>query len=208
MSLDSRFGEPGPEEPARRRRPSVHVEPALVDEEAIKRMYKIDRRSAADCTLALAEAKARQLAESHRDALVVGADQILACDGNWFSKPVDLAAARAQLQVLRGRTHELVTAACVVFDDARIWHSVVSAKLTMRHFSEAFLDAYLGAEQTALTRICRRLLTRGKRDPALCGYSRRLFWNSRAAVAGTSQLFAHSRLGSPRNPLSWRSTTT
>ena len=87
---------------------------------------------------------------SHRDALVVGADQILACDGDWFSKPADLAGARAQLQVLRGRIHELVTAACVVFDAARIWHTVVSAKLTMRHFSETFLDAYLDAERTAI----------------------------------------------------------
>ena len=126
------------------------VQPALVDEDAIKRRYKIERRSAADCTLALAEAKACEVAESHRDALVVGADQILACDGDWFSKPADLAGARAQLQVLRGRTHELVTAACVVFDAARIWHTVVSAKLTMRHFSETFLDAYLDAERTAI----------------------------------------------------------
>jgi septum formation protein len=128
----------------------VHVQPALVDEEAIKRIFKSDRRTAADCALALAEAKARQVAESHRSALVFGADQILVCDGSWFNKPVDLTDARAQLQVLRGRTHELVTAACVVLDKVPIWHAVVSAKLTMRHFSEAFLDAYLDAEQTAV----------------------------------------------------------
>jgi septum formation protein len=128
----------------------VDVQPARVDEEAIKRVFKCDRRTAADCALALAEAKARQVAESHRSALVCGADQILVCDGSWFSKPADLADARAQLEVLRGRTHELVTAACVVLDKTPIWHTAMSAKLTMRRFSEPFLDAYLGAEQTAV----------------------------------------------------------
>jgi septum formation protein len=121
----------------------VHVQPAQVDEEAIKRIFKSGRQTAADC--ALAEAKARQVTESHRSVLVFGVDQILVCDGSWFNKPVDLVAARTQLQVLRGRTHELVTAACVVFGEATIWHTVVSAKLTMRHFSETFL-----AEQTAV----------------------------------------------------------
>jgi septum formation protein len=71
------------------------------------------------------------------------------CDEIWLSKPADLAEARAQLQALRGRTHELVTAVCVVREAARIWHTVTSAKLTMRHFSDAFLDTYLGAEQAA-----------------------------------------------------------
>jgi septum formation protein len=127
-----------------------HVQPALVDEEAIKRVFKSDRQTVADCALALAEAKARQVSEIHRGALVFGADQILVCDGSWFNKPVDLADARAQLQALRGQTHELVTAACAVVDKTPIWQTVVSAKLTMRYFCEAFLDTYLGAETTAV----------------------------------------------------------
>jgi septum formation protein len=127
----------------------VRIEPALLDEEAIKCGFQADQRAAADCALALAEAKARRVAENHRDALVVGADQILVCDEIWFNKPVDLADARAQLQALRGRTHKLVTAVCVVRKAARIWHTISSAKLTMRHFSDAFLDAYLGAEPAA-----------------------------------------------------------
>jgi septum formation protein len=127
----------------------VRVEPALVDEEAIKRIFRLDRQPAADCALALAEAKARQVAENHRHALVVGADQILVCDERWLNKPADLADARAQLQALRGRTHELVTAVCVVREATRMWHTVSSAKLTMRHFSDAFLDSYLGVAQAA-----------------------------------------------------------
>jgi len=126
------------------------VQPAVVDEASIRRDLKIDRGSAADCALALAEAKAREVARCHTDSLVLGADQILACSDNWFNKPADLVDARGQLQILSGREHELVTAACIVFREARIWQTVASARLTMRNFSEAFLDAYLGAEQTAI----------------------------------------------------------
>jgi septum formation protein len=128
----------------------VLVKPAQVDEAAIKRIFEVGRRDAADCALALAEAKARQVANGDRQALVLGADQILVCGKIWFSKPVDLSDARAQLQALRSRTHKLVTAVCVVRQPTRIWHTVVSAKLTMRHFSDAFLDAYLKSEQAVL----------------------------------------------------------
>jgi septum formation protein len=128
----------------------VQVESPLVDEAAIKRVFQVEWRTANDCALALAEAKARQVAENHRHSLVVGADQILVCGGAWFDKPADLDGARAQLRALRGRAHELVTAACVVRDEDRLWHAVSSPKLTMRQFSEEFLDAYLDAEGAAI----------------------------------------------------------
>jgi septum formation protein len=89
------------------------------------------------------------VAES-RGNLACDTDQILVCDGSWFNKPVDSADAHTKLQVLRPRAHELVTADCVVFDRALIWRSVLSAMLTMRHFSEAFSDAYLDNEQAVL----------------------------------------------------------
>jgi len=128
----------------------VEVEPPLVDEGAIKRAFQGAAGVAADCALALAEAKARQVAENHRHALVVGADQILVCGNMWFDKPASLDEARVQLQALQGRAHQLVSAACVVRDEDRLWHVVSSPTLTMRRFSEAFLDAYLDAEGTEI----------------------------------------------------------
>src|SRR5215469_3764623 len=65
----------------------VDVQPARVDEEAIKRVFKRDWRPAADCALALAEAKARQVAESHPSVLVCGADQILVCTTVGLTNP-------------------------------------------------------------------------------------------------------------------------
>lgn len=126
------------------------VEPAVLDEQAIKEAFRRDGRAAVDCALALAEAKAMEVAARRPDAFVTGADQILVCDGRWFDKPATLDEARAQLQVLRGCTHELVTAICVVQDGTRRWRAGSSAKLTMRQFSDAFLDAYLGVEGPAV----------------------------------------------------------
>ncbi|HEX9535742.1 MAG TPA: Maf family protein, partial [Stellaceae bacterium] len=79
-------------------------------------------------------------------AIVIGADQLLVCGEVWFDKPADLGQARTQLQALRGRTHELVTAVCAIQDGSRLWHAVSNPRLTMRHFADAFLDDYIPAE--------------------------------------------------------------
>jgi septum formation protein len=77
---------------------------------------------------------------------VIGCDQILVCDNVWYDKPADLAAARRQLLALRGRPHVLETATVVLRDGVEIWRHLASPKLTIRDFSEAFLDIYLAAE--------------------------------------------------------------
>jgi nucleoside triphosphate pyrophosphatase len=122
------------------------AEPAVLDEASLKRACRADAFEAADCALALAEAKARQVAARSNRAVVIGADQILVCGQVWFDKPADLGQARVQLKALRGRRHELVTAACVVQDETRLWHAVSRPRLTMREFSDGFLDAYIAAE--------------------------------------------------------------
>jgi septum formation protein len=126
------------------------VQPADVDEASVKRAARKSGRSASDCALQLAEEKAMQVAQSRPDALVIGADQILVCGDKWFDKPVDPAAAREQLRSLRGSSHELATAVCVVRQGDRLWHLESAPRLTMRRFSDAFLDAYLTAEGDAV----------------------------------------------------------
>jgi len=86
----------------------------------------------------------------HPGATVVGCDQLLVCGADWFDKPSGLPAARRQLQALRGQTHTLETA-CVVFRDGReIFSHIARPRLTMRAFSDAFLDAYLAVEGEAV----------------------------------------------------------
>jgi septum formation protein len=82
---------------------------------------------------------------------VLGADQILALDNERFSKPADRGAARAQLAKLSGKTHELYSAIAFVLGDAVLFEHVGIARLTMRAFSDQFLDAYLDAAGDAVT---------------------------------------------------------
>jgi septum formation protein len=126
------------------------IEPAELDEGLLKRACRAQGPDAAECALALAEAKARQVAARCGRAVVIGADQLLVCGEVWFDKPADLGQARSQLQALRGRTHELVTAVCAVQDGSRIWHAVRRPRLTMRQFTNAFLDDYIAEEADIL----------------------------------------------------------
>lgn len=115
-----------------------------VDEDEIKISYRAGGADVSEAALALAELKVQ--AASRRAApgdFVLGSDQMLDCEGDWFDKPADRNAAREQLRALRGRAHHLVTSAYLMKDGARIWHHVERAELTMRDFSDAFLDDYL-----------------------------------------------------------------
>ena len=133
---------------------SFTAEAAAVDEAAIKESARAEGLPPGEAAMVLAEAKARRVAARRRapgdDALVIGADQILVCDGAWFDKPADAAAARAQLLALRGKTHELATALVCWRGGERVWGHVETPRLTMRAFSDAFLDAYLEAEGEAV----------------------------------------------------------
>ncbi len=119
---------------------------AAIDEAGVKASARAEGMSAVETAILLAEMKAERVARHAPAALVIGCDQLLVCDGEWFDKPVDVAEARAQLRRLRGRTHELVTAVVCLRDGERIWHHVARPRLTMRGFSEAFLEAYLDVE--------------------------------------------------------------
>jgi septum formation protein len=128
----------------------ILVDPAAVDEEEVRASFQAEGRDAAACAAALAEAKAMRVSARHAGALVLGADQILDFAGRWLEKPRDLEAARAQLTLLRGKRHTLITAAAIARNGALLWHTVDRAQLTMRSFSDAFLDDYIAALGEAL----------------------------------------------------------
>ena len=74
---------------------------------------------------------------------MIGADQILVCDGKLFSKPGDIAEARAHLEALSGKRHDLITATVIARAGASIWRRVDIARLTMRDLSPDFITDYL-----------------------------------------------------------------
>lgn len=121
----------------------IEIRPARVDEEEIKLSLRAEGAPAERVAETLAELKMRRASLAGDRRFVVGCDQMLACDGAWFDKPVDMAAAREQLQRLRGKTHHLHSAITVGRDGGVVWHHVETARMTMRDFSDAFLDSYL-----------------------------------------------------------------
>jgi septum formation protein len=121
----------------------ILVDAAAIDESEVKVSLQAARAEPAAIAEALAELKAQRVSRRHAGNLVIGADQVLDCEGVLFDKPADLAAARSQLLALRGRRHQLVSAAVLVRDGQRLWHHVARADLTMREFSTDFLDRYL-----------------------------------------------------------------
>jgi nucleoside triphosphate pyrophosphatase len=129
----------------------VLVDPAHVDEAALKASLAAEGASPAGVAEALAELKATRVSARHGGKLVIGCDQILECQGQSFDKPADQTAARRQLQDLRGRRHSLFSAAVALRDGARLWHHVGRADLSMRQFSDSFLDSYLAAAGAAAT---------------------------------------------------------
>jgi septum formation protein len=123
---------------------------AAIDEAAVKAGMLAESAPPRDVVDALAELKALRIAGRVPERLVVGADQVLVADGRLFDKPRDRAEAREQLRALRGRRHELLSAA-VVFEAGRpVWRHVGRAQLVMRPFSDAFLEDYLDDEGDAV----------------------------------------------------------
>jgi septum formation protein len=117
--------------------------PARVDEESLRLALAAEAATPRDIADALAEVKARKLADKHPKALVLGCDQILAFKGQVYSKPENPDEARQQLLALRGQTHHLISAA-VLYDEAKpIWRYVSQARLTMHPLSDDYLGSYL-----------------------------------------------------------------
>jgi septum formation protein len=127
----------------------VEVHPANLDERGLEAEAKL---AAPDMIAAmLARAKALAVARLYPGRLVLGADQTLALGTDCFVKPANRAAARAQLRALSSRTHELHSAIAFVKDTTLLFEHSGIAQLTMRAFSDRFLDLYLDAIETAAT---------------------------------------------------------
>jgi septum formation protein len=124
---------------------SVTVDPAAIDESAVKASLAAERLGAGEMAVQLADMKAARISARHPGLIVLGADQILECDKRAFDKPVDLAEARDQLLQLRGRGHRLYASLVALRDGRRLWQHTSQAVLTMRDFSNGFLEQYLGA---------------------------------------------------------------
>lgn len=128
----------------------VETEAARVDEATIKASMLAEGYPPRDVADALAEAKARKISDKLPGALVLGSDQILIHEGQIFDKPQNMDDARRQLRSLNGTSHRLLSAAVMIRNGEVTFRHIQTVKMTMRKFSDAFLEDYLTAEGEAL----------------------------------------------------------
>lgn len=117
------------------------VVPADVDEAALKRRHA-DAPAEALADM-LAAAKAEAVSRDRTDAVVIGADQVLAVEDELLDKPDGRAAAAATLARLQGRTHALISAVVVARGGEIVWRHVETATLRMRPLDNAQIERYL-----------------------------------------------------------------
>ena len=101
--------------------------------------------------LALAQAKALSVAHDNPDAAVIGADQILHYNGKIFNKARNIDEAKANLSMLSGKQHGLISAVCVVQGGKSVWHHIEKSRLSMRVLSPAAIDVYAARAGGVLT---------------------------------------------------------
>lgn len=122
-----------------------------VDEAAIKESMLAESARLRDIADALAEAKSMRVSRI-KSGLVIGADQIMVMDNKLFDKPKDMNEARERLKLMRGKTHYLMGAVVICENGNPVWRHMAKTKLTMREFSDEFLEDYLAKEGELVTK--------------------------------------------------------
>lgn len=116
-----------------------------IDEDVIKNAFRGQVNRVEELALELARAKADVISQRFPYCYVLGADQILECDGELYDKPKSLDEARHQLLLLRGRKHRLVNGLSILKGQQIEWSHIEIAELKMRNFSDEFVDRYLAS---------------------------------------------------------------
>jgi septum formation protein len=119
------------------------IRPARIDEENIVSALQAEGATPRDIADALAEMKARKIADRHPDDLVLGCDQVLALGGTLLMKPRSPAHAAEQLHQMQNRSHDLFSA-LVLYDTAKpIWRNISTARMTMHPMTDDTIQAYV-----------------------------------------------------------------
>jgi septum formation protein len=117
--------------------------PAELDEGAIKEDCRTRGVSAEDAAMLLAESKALSVSSDYPDAIVIGADQLMVCGSVWYDKPLSREGARQTLLGLRGQDLHLISGVAVARAGTIVWRHLELAHLTMRNYSDGFIEWYL-----------------------------------------------------------------
>lgn len=119
------------------------VQVARVDEKMIREALVADGALPRDIADALAESKARKVAQKNYNAFVIGCDQVLEFNGNLLSKPKSPDEAIDQIIAMRGERHTLLSAAVIYNEGKPIWRHVGQVRLRMRDATDAYISGYV-----------------------------------------------------------------
>jgi septum formation protein len=119
------------------------IQIARIDEQMIKETLVADGALPRDIADALAESKARKVAQKNYDAFVIGCDQVLEFNGNLLSKPKNIVEAIDQISAMRGKRHSLISAAVIYSENKPIWRHVGQVRLRMRDASDKYISEYV-----------------------------------------------------------------
>lgn len=119
---------------------------AGVDEKSVKEALIAEGTTPRNLADALAELKATKLSRRYPEDLVLGCDQVASLGDRIFDKAESREECASHLGALRGETHSQTSAAVICEGGKPVWRHIDVAKLSMRDFSDDFLERYLDAE--------------------------------------------------------------
>jgi septum formation protein len=128
----------------------VEAEDPGTDERALQESLGVTSPERIAC--ALAEAKALSVSARNPDRFIIGADQVLVCEGEMLTKAGGPEEARANLAKLQGRTHVLHVGVAIARSGMIEAEFAESASLTMRPLDEAAIERYVDLAGPAATR--------------------------------------------------------
>ena len=121
----------------------VETQNSGIDERAVEDAAAHEGLDPVSLAGRLAAEKALAVSRRHPERVVLGADQVLACDSEVFHKPADRDAARLQLKRLAGRQHSLHSAGALAIGGQVVEPFSESARLTLRPLTDEAIDLYL-----------------------------------------------------------------
>jgi septum formation protein len=119
------------------------IEPSNVDEDSVKESLLKEKATPTIISKNLAELKANKISQKFTNEIILGADSVIDLEGQIISKPNDRIEAIKILQKLNGKTHHLVSSACISKGGSMIWNHTDKASLTMKNMSIIELEHYL-----------------------------------------------------------------
>ena len=119
------------------------VMPSNIDEEVVKVSLIKEKATPELISKNLAELKANKVSIKNNDQIVLGADSVIDLAGELISKPKNREEAMIILKKINGKSHYLISSACISLNGSMIWNYTDKATLTMKNFSEEQLENYL-----------------------------------------------------------------